>query len=217
MYIRRSRLSIHKQHELIKLFVAGSTARAAAELVGVQPNTAARFFLRLRQLIASKLPSYELSGEVEADESYFGGTRKGKRGRGASGKVAVFGLLKRRGKVYTAIIPNTRTETLLPIIQEHVQPDSIVYTDTFPAYNALDVSAFHHVRINHAKLFVDQHNHINGIENFWNQAKRHLRRFNGIKQEHFYWYLKECEWRFNGGNHQQLLKQLKSWYKNTKH
>ena len=37
-------------------------------------------------------------GEVEADESYFGGQRKGKRGRGAAGKVAVFGLLKRNGK-----------------------------------------------------------------------------------------------------------------------
>jgi transposase len=46
----------------------------------------------LRQLIASKQPSYELSGEVEADESYFGGVRKAKRGRGAAGKVAVFVL-----------------------------------------------------------------------------------------------------------------------------
>ncbi|CAM2828236.1 hypothetical protein GLPA100918_04735 [Glaesserella parasuis] len=42
-------------------------------------------------------------GEIEADESYFGGTRKGKRGRGAVSKTAVFGLLKRDGKVYTVI------------------------------------------------------------------------------------------------------------------
>lgn len=217
MYERKSRLPPRQQGRLIEYFVAGATARAAAELVGVQPNTAIRFFMRLRQLIASKLPSYELSGEVEADESYFGGVRKGKRGRGAAGKVAVFGLLKRGGKVYTAIIPNAKTETLLPIIQEKILPDSIVYTDTFRAYNALDVSAFHHMRINHSKLFADRQNHINGIENFWNQAKRHLRKFNGIKEDHFYWFLKECEWRFNGGNHQQLLKQLKYWYKNTNH
>ncbi|ADZ02989.1 putative transposase for IS1016 [Neisseria meningitidis 992008] len=46
-------------------------------------------------------------GEVEADESYFGGQRKGKRGRGAAGKVAVFGLLKRNGKVYTVTVPNS--------------------------------------------------------------------------------------------------------------
>jgi transposase len=217
MYARKSRLPARQQSKLIEHFVAGTTARATAELVGVQSNTAIRFFMRLRQLIASKQPSYQLYGEVEADESYFGGIRKGKRGRGAAGKVAVFGLLKRGGKVYTAIIPNAKTETLLPIIEEKVEPDSIVYTDAFRAYNALDVSDFHHCRINHSRLFAHKRNHINGIENFWNQAKRHLRKFNGIKREHFYWFLKECEWRFNGGNHQQLLKQLKYWYKTTKH
>jgi len=217
MYERKSRLTPRQQGKLIEHFVLGATARAASEVVGVNVKTATAFFMRLRQLIASNLPSYELSGEVEADESYFGGVRKGTRGRGAAGKVAVFGLLKRGGKVYTAIISNAKTETLLPIIAEKVTPDSIVYTDYLRSYNALDVSDFYHRRINHSKLFARGKNHINGIENFWNQAKRHLRKFNGIKQENFYWFLKECEWRFNGGNHQQLLKQLKYWYKHTKH
>jgi transposase len=196
----------------IEYFVGGITARASAELLGIQSNTAIRFFMGLRQLIASNLPSYELSGEVEADESYFGGVRKGPRGRGAAGKVAVFGLLKRGGKVYTAIIPNAKTGTLLPIIREKVTPDSIVYTDYFASYNALDVSEFYHRRINHSKLFARGKNHINGIENFWNQAKRHMRKFNGIKKENFYWFLKECKWRFNRGNHHDLLTQLKYWY-----
>ena len=104
---------------LIEYFVAGATARATAGLLGIQPNTAVRFFLRLRKLIASKLPSYELAGEVEADESCFGGHRKGKRGRGAAGKVAVFGLLKRRGKVFTAAIVNAKAETLIPLIRAY--------------------------------------------------------------------------------------------------
>ena len=82
--------------------------------------------------------------------------------------MAVFGLLKRGGKVFTAIVPNARTETLLPIIEERVTPDSIVYTDTFKAYNALDVTEFHHMRI-------------------------------------------------NGGNHQNLYKQLKYWHSKSKH
>ena len=199
----------------MKLFVAGCTARAAAKIAGVNRNTAANHFLRLRKLIASKLPSYELSGEVEADESYFGGVRKGKRGRGAAGKVVVFGLLKRKGRVFTAIIQDTKGATLLPLIEEKVAPDSVVYTDHLGSYNALDVSAFHHVRINHSKLFADKHNHINGIENFWNQAKRHMRRFNGLKKENFFWFLKECEWRFNGGDHAMLLKQLRAWVKSS--
>ena len=76
-------------------------------------------------MIGSKTPTYELSGEVEADECYFAEVRKWKRGRGAVGKVAVFGLLKCGGKVYTAIIPDAKTNTLLPIIQEKVEPDSI--------------------------------------------------------------------------------------------
>ena len=166
MYTRKSRLSPRRQNRLLKHFVAGTTARAVAEIIGVQPNTAIRFYMRLRFLISSQLPSYELNGEVEADESYFGGIRKGKRGRGASGKVAVFGLIKRGGKVFTAIVPNARTETLLPIIEERVTLDSIVYTDTFKAYNVLDVTEFHHMRINHSKLFAERGNRINGIENF---------------------------------------------------
>ncbi len=83
-------------------------------------------------------------GEVEADESYFGGQRKGKRGHGAAGKVAVSGLLKRNGKVYTVTVPNTQTATLFPIIREQVKPDSIVYTDCYRSYDVLDVSEFSH-------------------------------------------------------------------------
>ena len=126
MYERRSRLNFRQQSELIKLFVAGATARTAGELVGVHRNTAVSYFMRLSRLITAHLPSYRLSGEVEADENYFGGGRKGKRGRGAAGKIVVFGLLKRSSKVYTAIIPDARTETLMPIIEEQIEPDSIV-------------------------------------------------------------------------------------------
>ena len=100
--MRKSHLSQHKQNKLIELFVAGVTARTASELVNVNKNTAAYYFHRLRLLIYQTSPHLEMfEGEIEANESYFGGTRKGKRGRGAVGKVAVFGLLKRNGKVYT--------------------------------------------------------------------------------------------------------------------
>ena len=95
------------------------------------------------------------------DESYFGGKRKGKRGRGAGGKIPVFGLLKHGGKVYTKIISDASSATLCSIIERKVVPDSIVYTDTWRVYNALDVTDFKHYRINHSLLFADKHNHIN--------------------------------------------------------
>ncbi|WP_223671149.1 IS1595 family transposase [Kangiella shandongensis] len=212
--MRKSRLSWYKQSRLIELFVAGSTARTTAQLIGVNKNTASYYFHRLRELIYNHSEEAGfLGGEVEVDESYFGGRRKGKRGRGAAGKVPVFGLLKRHGKVYTVIIPNAKEQTLLPTIRDKVKPDSIVYTDTFRSYNALDVSEFKHCRINHSELFADKRNHINGIENFWNQAKRHMRKFNGIPKDHFYLYLKECEWRFNYSDPKFQIKQLKQWVK----
>ena len=196
--------------------MAGTTARCAAELVGVNRKTAAYYFQRLREIIAHQLEqeSHEVvGGEIEVDESYFGGVRKGKRGRGAAGKVAVFGLLKRGDRVYTKIIPDASSKTLMPIIERKVIPDSIVYSDCWRGYNALDVSDFKHCRINHSKLFADKHNHINGIENFWNQAKRHMRKFNGVPKEQFPLFLKECEWRFNNPKPQAQLKQLKQWVK----
>jgi len=178
----------------------------------VNRKTAAYYFHRLREIIAYPLEQEAdlvVGGEIEVDESYFGGRRKGKRGRGAGGKVPVFGLLKRGGRVYTKIIPDARSDTLIPIIERKVVPDSIVYSDCWKAYNVLDVSDFKHFRINHSKLFADKRNHINGIENFWNQAKRHMRKFNGVPKEQFPLFLKECEWRFNNLKPKIQLKSLR--------
>ena len=212
---RKSRLLPSIQIDLIRQFVAGVPARTAAELTGVNRNTAILFFHKLREVVAAKLAEEApfLDGEVEVDESYFGGARKGKRGRGAAGKVPVFGLLKRGGKVHTVMIPDAKSLTLMGIMRERIRPDSIVYTDSFRSYDVLDVSEFHHHRINHSELFADAHNHINGIENFWNQAKRHMRRYNGIPKSHFHLFLKECEWRFNYRPASKLLNTLQNWVK----
>jgi len=164
MYMRKSRLSKDKQYRLIEHFVAGATARCAPNLVGVNFKTSAYYFHRLREIIALETHNEAmLSGEFEVDESYFGGVRKGKRGRGAAGKVPVFGILKRGGKVYTQIIPDAKSKTLMPIIRDKIKPDSIVYSDCWRGYNVLDVSEFKHYRINHSVLFANQKNHINGI------------------------------------------------------
>ena len=115
-------------------------------------------------------------GVVELDESYFGGIRKSKRGRGAAGKVAVFSILKRGGKVYTRVVGDTKTETLMPLITRKITPDSIVYTDCYRSYNALDVNHFYHERINHSTLFAQGKNHINGIENFLESGQTRLKK-----------------------------------------
>lgn len=82
-----------------------------------------------------------------------------------------------------------QTDTLMPIIASKIKPDSVAYTDSYRSYNALDISDFKHFRINHSTEFIDKQNrlnHINGIENFWSQAKRVLRKYNGIDKKNFH-------------------------------
>ena len=80
--------------------------------------------------------------------------RKGRRGRGAAGKIPVFGILKRGGKVYTQMVPNVRRRTLEPILEAKVAADSVVYTDGLSSYDALDVSRFRHYRIKPFQAFL---------------------------------------------------------------
>ena len=215
MKISHCKLSKKTQYKLLEFFVLEVTARSAADLLGIQANTAALFYHKTRQVIMARLELHAeevFAGEIQLDESYFGGLRKGKRGRGAAGKVVVFGILKRGGKVYTKVVDDTKTKTLMPIIMRKIVPDSIVYTDSYRSYNALDVSDFYHHRINHSTHFAEHaSNHINGIENFWNQAKRVLRKYNGVPKNHFNLFLKECEFRFNYGTPKQQLAILKKW------
>lgn len=214
MKLTRCKLSKKVQLKLLEFFVAEVTARTAADLVGIHHNSAALFYHKIRLVIEYHLDfeaEIEFDGEIELDESYFGGTRKGKRGRGAGDKTIVFGILKRKDRVYTVIVKDTKQNTLMPIIKSKIKPDSIVYTDTYPSYNALDVSDFKHFRINHSKEFANNHNHINGIENFWSQSKRILRKYNGIDKKHFHLFLKECEFRFNYGTPSEKLRVLRKW------
>ena len=214
MKISHCKLSKKVQLKLLEYFVLEVTARSAADLLEINANSAALYYRKIRQVIAYHLALEEaelFDGHIELDESYFGGVRKGKRGRGAGGKVAVFSILKRQGKVYTKVVLDTKSKTLMPIVASKIAPDSVVYTDSYRSYNALDVSLFSHELVNHSLMFARGRNHINGVENFWNQAKRILRKYNGINRNSFPLFLKECEFRFNYGSPKQLLKTLRLW------
>ena len=213
MGLKYSKLTPRQTGELVKLFVAGSTARTAADLAGVHRNTAALFFAKLRAVIAARQEramADAFDGPVEIDESYFGGRRKGRRGRGAGGKVAVFGILQRGGRVYAQMIADCGRATLVPIVRRKVKPASVVYSDGWSAYDTLSVEGYEHERIDHdAELVADGGRHINGIENFWSQAKRHLRKFNGVPKGSFPLFLQEFAWRFNAGTPREQLQSLR--------
>jgi transposase len=149
--------------------------------LGLAYNTVYRLHHLFRTAILSIAEdAASLKGEIELDESYFGGRRKGKRGRGAAGKVPVFGILERGGKVRVEVVQNVKGETLLDLTIQKVKRGSLVYTDRFQRYNGLVSYGFRHKRIDHGKRFVNGKVYINGIEGFWSFAKERLRKYHGV-------------------------------------
>ena len=212
--LRHSRLSAGQTRRLLEHFVAGTPARTAAELVQVNRNTATHFYHRIRNVIASHLADVadtDGEGDMEIHGSYFGGTRKSQRAYAIGDSAPVFGLLTRGGRVQTVLVPNTQEDTLLPILRSRISPDALVYTNATQVSAALNRLGVRHRRVNQTDRFAPGPAHVNGIENFWNQARRHLRKYNGIPGHHLYLYLKECEWRFNFGSPSELLKTLEGW------
>lgn len=147
----------------------------------VTARSAANFHEKIRQIISFHLAlqANEVFDEcIELDVSYFGGVPKSKRGRGATGKVAVFGILKRGGKVYAVVVEDTESSTLMPVIMRKIAPA------------ALSIQIHIRVTMRWISMVFTIHlakgkNHINAIENCWNQAKRPLRKYNVIHTDSF--------------------------------
>jgi len=201
-YYRRSRIAEPKFRLLARHFALDLCASDAAQLTGLSRRSTITIFGKIRQRIAVECERQSpfKDGDVEVDESYFGPHRvRGKRGRGASGKTIVFGLLKRDDKVYTEIVPDCKKATLQAIIRGRVSVEAVIHSDGWRGYDGLvDVGYAKHYRVHHGNNeFANDQSHINGIESFWSYAKRRLQKFNGVPATTFNLHLKECEWRFN--------------------
>ena len=187
---------------VISAFRRQQTALLTAHDTGIPYKAVKRIYdnLRLRIIQQCEREAGKLSGEIELDESYFGGRRKGKRGRGAAGKSVVFGLLERDGRVYTRVVDAVSKEILMDVIRKKARKGSVYYTDQFRSYNSLKRYGKHYT-IQHTKEFKKNKKgrsiHINGIEGFWSFAKHGLYNYRGVSQSNFPLYLKEMEYRYN--------------------
>jgi transposase len=199
-YCYRSRISEKKFREIIRYFAIDLEAKKIAELTQISRPTINNILEKIRERLAEICEAdQKFSGVVEVDESYFGARRvRGKRGRGAAGKIPVFGILKRKGKVFTQIVKKVSKAELMPIIKGRVLEGSTVNSDGWKSYDGLILNGYKHHRVYHSKNeFARGKSHINGIENFWGIAKVRLSKFRGVHKSHFYLHLKECEFRFN--------------------
>ena len=200
-YYKSSHVSEAKFRVILKMFSEDLPALTASILVSVDKNTTQNIYthLRLRVVKWASKEAERFAGEVEVDESYFGARRvRGKRGRGASGKTPVVGLLKRGGKVYTQIITNCTREQLLPVIKGKILTDTTIYTDGWTSYDGLILHGYKHKRIHHHENeFARGKNHVNGIESFWGYTKTRMTKLRGIRKNKFLVHLKESEFRWN--------------------
>jgi transposase-like protein len=146
----------------------------------------------------------KLSGHVEVDETFIGGLARNRHsnkrkheGTGGAGKVAVMGLLERRGEVRVRVLPNVQLETLHGHVHQQIEEGANLYTDKWVGYKHLDEEYIHSV-INHAVEYVRGNVHTNGIENFWSLLKRTLKgTYVSVEPFHLFRYLDEQAFRFN--------------------
>ncbi len=212
-FYRLSHISEYTFKKILHCFCDDFDVTQTSKITGISRITINHFFSLFRKRIVSFTGQRKkVNGSVEIDESYFGARRiRGKRCRGANGKIPVLGILKRNGKVSVTIIGNCSRSELLPIIQCKVLSKTKIYTDGWRAYDGLITLGYKHYRIhNHENEFARGKNHVNGIESFWSYAKRRLRKFNGIQKTKFLLHLKESEYRWNMREtiYTELLKSL---------
>src|SRR3989344_7756067 len=188
--------------QILYYFYLEISARKAAKELQSDYMLIHRTFMQFRKKIFNYCMKDKiiLNGELELDESYFGGKRKGKRGRGANNKAIVFGILERKGQVHTVIVQDVSAETLMNEIKNKTLKGSVFFTDGWRSYNSLEQYGKHNIIKHDEDQFADNHNHINGIEGFWSYAKERFHKYHGINKKNYPFYLKEMEFRFNHRN-----------------
>jgi len=183
----------------------GISAKQIERETGVTYKTAWRMFTQIRKLLTEN--TKQLTGEVEVDETYIGGKRHGKRGRGAEGKTPVAGAVQRKGKAIAQVVPHVKRSTMVPFTTKNVSRDATLYTDEFPVYDHFTRFGYDHKRIAHAaKVYVRGEVHTNSIEGFWSLVKRGISGvYHAVSPKYLQSYLNEYAFRYNHRKDEQPM------------
>jgi transposase-like protein len=184
----------------------GISSYEIARGLGVTQKTAWFMMHRIRLALQDEQGGGKLGGEVEVDETYIGGLSRNmhvsKRrakiiGTGGRDKVPVLGILKRKGRVRTSVVPDVTRQTLRGQVSANVAPGAQVFTDAWVGYTGLDSEYVHSV-IDHAKAYAIENVHTNGLENYWSLLKRTIKgTYVSVEPFHLFRYLDEQAFRFN--------------------
>lgn len=104
---------------------------------------------------------------------------------------------------YMEIVPQRTAAILLPIVQQHVRPGTIVHSDEWSSYRRIQSlpSVAQHSTVNHSITFVDPTTgtHTQNVESYWNRVKTKFKRMKGVHEEMLPSYLDEFMWRERHG------------------
>jgi transposase-like protein len=176
--------------------------------LGITQKSAWFMLQRLRLAMQDRFYTTKLGGSgngVEVDETFIGGKARNmhknrKRwltGRIDDDKTVVVGFMERGGRVRTQIVQKRRAHNMQPLVREHVEAGSALYTDALRSYAGLNKD-YDHQFIDHAVQYVRGKVHTNTIENFWALVKRQLHgTYISVEPFHLYRYLDEQMFRFN--------------------
>lgn len=185
----------------------GVSSYQMARALGITQKSAWHMEHRIRVAMRTESFNKPLDGEIEADESFFGGaagnmhyykklSRTGGR-RGSSGKAIVMGVLERGGEIRANTIPSTRKSVLQNEVRRQVTPGAKVYTDALPSYRGLAADYLHEF-VDHTFEYVSGRVSTNGVENFWSLIKRSVDgTYHSVEPVHLDRYLDEFTQRFN--------------------
>lgn len=182
----------------------GISAKQLERELGVTYKTAWRMFNKIRNEVMPD-DGEPLSGEVEVDETSVDGKprKHGTRSEGAKlrerSRATVVAAVERGGRVKTTVLPSRRGPALPAQVVEWVRPESIVYTDEWPAYNSLHKTFAAHSRISHGRgEYVWGDVHTNTIEGFFGNLKTGIRgNYKKVSHKWLQGYLNEYAWRYN--------------------
>jgi transposase-like protein len=192
---------------LISQTRCGISAKQLERELGVTYKTAWRMLNLIRNQLMAEDGDAPLKGNVEIDETAYGGKPRAvetrnmgdKRTRPTWKKETVFGMVERGGRIKATHLPNRGGVGIKREIYENVLPESMIFTDEWPTYRGLDKTFAGHKRIRHnARVYVVGDVHTNTIEGFFGNLKTGIRgTYHAVSAKWLQSYLNEYAWRYN--------------------
>ncbi len=191
----------------------GISAKQLQREIGVTYKTAWRMFNLIRRYLMDEDDETPLSGQVEVDETSWGGKiRASDRSRAETStarrqealqrvhaRPTIFAMVERGGRVRARVVSDRKMDTIAPILFDNVSPDAILYTDEWAMYSRLGQQfAEHHTIAHRDAVYADGHVHTQTVEGFFGNVKRGLSGVqHNVSRKWLQAYVNEFQFKYN--------------------